>query len=114
MSKSRLENTDIPGNSVGSHAAYLRQMVRQAEALASFEDLVQRLDEAGTFVQGLSIRFPQDDSPEYLAVVRVNGASGRQVGFHSAPTLLETLVGLTNRLRNGKLKFREDEYEQGS
>lgn len=111
MSKSGRTNTDIPGNSVGSHAAYLKQMVRQAETLVAFESVSDALWEEEVYISGISIRFPTDDRSEYLAVVRVDGPSGRQVGFHDAPTFLEVLVGVTNRLKNRSMKFKEDKYE---
>lgn len=111
MAKRKRENTDIPGNAVGSHAAYARQMIRQAETLAGVEDMLERLDDEGTFVLGMSIRFPDGDRPEYLAVVRVDGDEGRRVAFHGALTLLETLVGVVDRLKNGSMQFKEDKYE---
>lgn len=111
MSKKSLSNTDIPGNSVGSHAAYLRQMVRQAETLQDFERILERMFEEETYVTGISFRFPHDDRLEYLAVVRVDGHAGRQVGFHNAPTFLEVVTGTVERLKNNSLRFKEDEYD---
>ncbi len=110
MSKARLENTDIPGNSVGSHAAYVRQLVSQAETLLGFERTLEQMFEDEMYVRGISIRFPEDDRPEYLAVVRVDGADGKQVAFHSAPTIMELIVGVAKRMSNKSMKYREDEY----
>jgi len=109
-----LGDTDIPGNAMGSQAAYVRQMLRQSEALLGFEDDVRRLDEADMFILTVSVRFPHGDRSEYLAVVRVDGAGGRRVGFHNAPTYLETLVGVVNRLKNGSMRFKEDVYAEGN
>lgn len=111
MSAGKLKNTDIPGNSVGSHAAYLRQMVRQAETLHDFERVAEHMFEEEVYLLGLSVRCPRDDAPEYLIVVRVDGPAGKQVGFHSAPTFMEAVVGVVNRLQNRSLKFKEDTYE---
>ncbi len=111
MAKEGLTNTDIPGNSVGSHAAYLKQMVRQAESLMGFESVVDHLFEEDVLLRSIAIRFPEDDRPEYLAVVRVYWHGEKQVAFHNAPTLLELLTGVANRLRNRSMKFKEDRYE---
>lgn len=111
MTKDKAKNTEIPGNSVGSHAAYLRQMVRQAEALLDLERTVEHMFEEEWHVRGITIRFPQDDRPEYLAIVRLDGRSGKQVAFHNAPTLLEVIVGVANRLKNRSLQFKDDKYE---
>jgi len=112
VAKKALENTDIPGNSMGSHAAYLRQMVRVAETLQDFERVSDGLWEEDVYISGISVRFPTDDRPEYLVVVRVDGAGGRLVGFHDAPTFLEALVGVVNRLKNRSMQFKEDKYAQ--
>ncbi len=111
MSRKIVTNTDIPGNSVGSHAAYVRQMVRNAETLLSLEQIADRLFEQDVEVRGITVRFPEDDRPEYLAVIRVMVAGSKEVGFHSAPTFIEVVVGVVTRLQNGSLKFREDTYE---
>ncbi len=110
MSKSTMKNTDVPGSAVGSHAAYLRQMVRQAETLQDLERTADRLFEEELLVRGITIRFPEDARPEYLAVVRVEGPGGRLVAFHNAPTFIEVVVGVVNRLKNGTMKFKEDQY----
>lgn len=111
MAKSDMKNTDIPGNAVGSHAAYVKQMVRQAETLMGFESVAEHMFAEEVFFRSMSIRFPEDDRPEYLAVVRVYWHGEKQVGFHSAPTLLELLTGVVNRLKNRSIKFREDSYD---
>lgn len=111
MTKGTLKNTDIPGNAVGSQAAYLRQMVRQAETLLGFEDVLDHLFDEEVQLRSISIRCPEDDRPEYLAVVRVYWHGEKQVGFHNAPTLLEVLTGVVNRLKNRTLQFKEDKYD---
>jgi len=102
---------EIPGDALGSQAAYMRQLVRLAETLMEFESVSDRLWEEEVYIFGVSIRFPADDRPEYLAVVRVGGVAGKQVGFHSAPTFAEVVSGVIQRLKNRTLKFKEDEYE---
>lgn len=60
---------------------------------------------------GLKIRAPQHDTDDYLAVVtQVNSEGGYEVGFHGASSLSELLVGLSNRLDNGSVKWHEDKY----
>lgn len=111
MPKSTMKNTDVPGSAIGSHAAYARQMIRQAETLLGMEDVLDHLFEEDVQLRSISIRCPEDDRPEYMAVVRVFWHGEKQVAFHNAPTFLETMTGVVNRLKNRSLQFKDDKYE---
>ncbi len=111
MSKSLGKNTDVPGNALASQAAYVRQLVNWAETVLTAERVFDKLFDEGVYVRGMSIRLPNDESPEYLMVVRLDGEGGKRVGFHSADTLLSLVVGTLRRLRSGSIKFKEDEYD---
>ena len=105
------KNTDVPGDSVGSHQAYVRQLVTSSEILLDFAGVLVCLDDREQYATGLTIRFPQADNPEYLAILRVETPLGKMVAFHAAPTFLETVTGLAQRMRNGTLRFKEDAYD---
>lgn len=109
--KSGVVYEEIPGNAAGSHAAYVRALVRVAEALLDFEQTAERLFEEDVHIRGMSIRMPDDDRPEYMAVVRVYEGGVKKVGFHNAPSFSEVVVGVVNRLKNRSMKFKDDEYE---
>lgn len=112
MSKRGLGSYDeLAGNSVGSHAAYVRSLVRGAENLLSFEDTIERMFEEEIFVLGFSVKLPNDDRPEYLAVVRISVGGEKKVGFHNALTLGDLVIGVANRLRNRSFQWKDDEYE---
>ncbi len=100
-----------PGNVVGSRAAYVRSLVRSAETLIDFEHTVEQLFEDDVYVHGLSIKLPDDDRPEYLAVVRVSIGGTKKVGFHNALTFGDVVVGVVARLKNRSFKWKDDEYE---
>lgn len=101
---------DIQGNSVASAAAFHRELAKIGDQVMRCESIVERLDGEGIWVYAINIRFPDDDHAEYLAIVKANTEKGKQVAFHGASTLAETVRGTLARLQNGTLKFREDSY----
>lgn len=101
---------EVPGDSVTSAANYARAMVRLAEAIVDFERQADRLAETDLFIQSMTIRLPSYDRAEYLLVLRGTTPDGAVVAFHNAPTLWETIEGTVNRLKNGSLKWKEDQY----
>lgn len=109
--KSLGEYEESKGNSVGSHAAYVRSLVRGAEELLDFERTLDQLFEEDCHVLGFSVKVPTDDRPEYMAVVRVIVGGERKVGFHNAFTLGDLVVGVARRLKNRSFKWKDDEYE---
>lgn len=92
------------------------------------DDLFKRWKRAGRAVQylsfclegerdisvelsGLTIRAPKEEGGEILVVLRGLDEEGAAVvAFHSAFSLDEALVGVENRLANGSLKWRIDEW----
>jgi len=62
---------------------------------------------------GFSIRPPTRDKNEYLCVMRGLSDDGSPVvAFHSAVGLGEVLTGIGERLRNGTLSWRPDEFRK--
>jgi len=65
----------------------------------------------GAEYRGLTVRPPKPGSAEFLLVIRGEDAEGGPlVAFHSATDLSSALEGLAERLRNGSLQWRVDEY----
>lgn len=65
-------------------------------------------------VLAFSVRGPQAQGGDFLITVRGVDADGAPVvAFHGSPDLGEALRGLQNRLLNGSLRWRPDEYRGG-
>lgn len=86
-----------------------------------WEEIGRAVDEVGLVisgyrslavaVSGLSIRSPQVQGGDYLLTVRGTDEGGAPVvAFHGSPDLGEAFRGLHNRLMNGSLRWRPDEY----
>lgn len=62
-------------------------------------------------VVGISLRAPQTPGGDYLLTLRGQDADGSPVvAFHGSPDLGDAFRGAHNRLMNGSLKWRKDEY----
>jgi hypothetical protein len=101
---------DVNGNSIASHEAYQRLLVRQAETLMNFEKVVQSFWNEEVEIVSLRIILPVGEGEEYRVVLKARSKGEAFVAFHNGATFSEALVGLVNRLQNRSLKFKEDQY----
>lgn len=101
---------DERGNSMASAQAYQRMLVRQGETLIRFEKVWDDYEQEACELTQLRVIFPGIVGGEYRVVLKATMNGEKFVAFHNAPTLLEALVGLVNRLENRSLKFKEDQY----
>lgn len=96
-------------------------MARELSLEVRWQRLGKAVDEIGLAMQqmrtlmvepnGMSIRAPTVEKPEFFIVLRGIDEEGAPcVAFHSAFSLDEALVGLSARLMNGTLKWREDAF----
>jgi hypothetical protein len=61
--------------------------------------------------RGMSIRFPKEQHGEFLITIRSESDQGEPiVAFHGGNSLSDALAGLSERLRNGTLKWKIDQY----
>lgn len=64
-------------------------------------------------ITGLSVKAPQGEGGDFLITVRgLDEAGARVVSFHGSPDLLDALRGLQNRVANGSLRWRADDWSR--
>lgn len=103
---------DVPGNAIASQLAFDKQMVARGIALGRVDTYLDAYAEDDIFVLGMSIRIPQDVGEDYLVTVRASTTEGAVVAFHSAASFDEVIVGLSNRLQNKSLRWKDDQYSK--
>jgi hypothetical protein len=65
----------------------------------------------GWELMGLSVRKPREEGQDYLITLRALSHDGQPViAFSGGAGLGDAFVTLVNRLENGSLKWREDEF----
>lgn len=95
----------------------LRELTaRQGKAITRLGGYMERSLYREDGLLSLRVRAPRDQGDDYLVVVRALDADGRPVvAFHGASTFVDALVGLSNRMANGTLKWKADRFsEDGS
>lgn len=84
---------------------------RAGLALQQLDALAQGWRSVEYELLGLSIKCPRSEGDDYLVTVRALDAAGQPVvAFHGAYNLLELLIGVSNRISNGGLRWKVDEW----
>lgn len=90
--------------------AYEGHAQKLGQTLILSESMFDRMDERGDDVTSMSVRFPTEESDDFLVTVRMITDTDKVVGFHGGASFHEALRGTLNRLANGTMKWRHDDY----
>lgn len=107
MSKS----VDIPGNAIATNVAVQRIYIQAGQSIAWLDLSVEANSESSVQLLGVSVRIAEHPGGEHLFVLKGRYQGERVVSFHQDSSLLSGITGVGNRIRNGSLKWRPDEYE---
>lgn len=80
------------------------------QSLVNLERAIERLSGEDVHILSFTVTTPAAGRPDYLVVVRVEQGGERLVAFHNADTVWEALKGMADRIVNGTLKLKEDQY----
>lgn len=101
---------EVPGNTLASQLAFDKAMVTNGIKLGRIEQYITTYAEDEIYIQGMSIRVPQDIGEDYFVVVRASTVDGSKVAFHNAAEFGDLIIGLANRMQNKSLKWKDDKY----
>lgn len=90
--------------------AYQNAMMLLGAKVTEFDSLFDALWDKGVYIRSLRFKLPTEDDPRYLVVIKADTEQGSVVGFHGDDGFAATLQGTLNRLRNGSIKWKVDEY----
>lgn len=103
-------NTEVPGNTLESQRLFDREMIKIGRAVLSLQSRLEHMADEGVEVKALRLTYRNGVHGEVLCVVTAGTESGGIVAFHSADGLGEVLKGVSARMVNGSIKWKEDEY----
>lgn len=103
-------NSEVPGNAMASAALFAKEMVRAGESLYQMEYTLDTLFDKEVVVTSIRIRTPGLTQEGYLVVVNALVLGDAVVGFHGDTTFGKAVIGVIERLRNGTIKWKPDEY----
>ena len=101
---------EVPGNVLATAASVERVMMKTARSLYMTDqrvsdDLPNRVN-----LRQLRIKAPAQIGGEWFAVVTAYLEDAPVVAFHSGSSFVSTIEGVCNRINNGSLKWKDDEY----
>lgn len=80
------------------------------QSIVNLERALERLDEEDFAIISITVNTVYGGRDDYMVVVRARAGDKRVVAFHSAATYWEAIKGAADRIVNGTLKFKEDQY----
>ena len=93
-----------------SDNAYRKWRSGLVDGLLHIEAYQSEIQEARPTLTAIVIKCDPSDEQGVLVIAKGFLGNDWQVAFHRADTVSEAVAGLGNRLRNGTLKWRQDEY----
>lgn len=98
-----------------SERAAANMLKRIGVALEKLDRWVTEAPDDEHYIMGVAIKVRYDTVGDVLVVVKADSANGKKVGFHTADTVSEAIVGMVHRLDNGQFIWKEDvPYDQRS
>lgn len=111
MSK-RNNGSDNNGNTLAAQAAFDRELMRFAQVFYRADMILDRLFENDVVVKRIAVSMPGGEREGYMGVVTADVAGVPCVAFHGGTSLGDALKGLMERLENGSIKWKTDQYRK--
>ena len=105
---------EIPGNAVESAAMHTRMLVSTGRKVHEMAYVLEKSAAEEFMVRRITFRCDGDPRGSWLAIITGDDGSGPVVAFHSGDGLTATIEGLAAKIRNGSLKWKEDQYADKS
>lgn len=90
-----------------AHKRYIEELAR---GVLNIDRYVEEIQEARPTLVGVKVRCDVTDEMGVLVILTGYEGSKAMVAFHRDITVSAALQGVGNRLRNGSLKWRVDQY----
>lgn len=97
-------------DSPGSDRAHRKWLTGLSNGLLNIQTYQQEIQEGRPTLTGLVVKCDPDDEAGVLVVLKGYLGQVEMVAFHRADTVSEAISSTGNRLRNGSLKWKEDQY----
>lgn len=102
------ESDDNDG--LGVRKQFQTELEKVGLAVLGYDGQLKRWRDSGVVLKGMSVRFPQLASEEYLVTLRAVSGDEHMVAFQSGVNFADVLRGLLGRLHNNSIKWSEDKY----
>lgn len=100
----------VPGNTVASQAEFDRHVYTYGQAMLSLGHIAHKYQQSGNAFRAIRFKAPQDIGGDWLAIVTVHLDGAPAVAFVFGDSLAACLVTVVNKIQNGSIRWKEDEY----
>lgn len=102
--------SDVPGNAMASAALVQRELMRIGEGVLKVQNELERAEDHDLYLKAIRAKTVDGASGEWFFILTADSGDGPVVSFVHADTLAGGLVTIGNKLRNGSMKWRPDEF----
>lgn len=101
---------DVPGNTMESQRLFDEQLRNIGRSVLMLESGLKILEDSGIVVKALRFVHNGGSRGDILCVVTAHTETGGIVSFVSGVDLSATIRTMSNQIRNGSIKWKEDQY----
>lgn len=101
---------EVPGNAMESAQRHAEMIYNIGVSMLDLQRAVEHFDDDERELVAIRLKTPGCPNVEVLVVVSCNTKEGRKVAFSSGSDLIAALKTLGARLKNGSLKWKDDQY----
>lgn len=110
LDMSKHHKAEVPGNVLATAAMTERILVKAGVSLHKAAYRLEELEDEGVAIKAIRFVARGGATGEWLGVITCETENGAVVAFHSGDGFVNVVEGLCNKVVNGSLKWREDEY----
>lgn len=104
------KNPGVPGNTIASQVLFDQQMMKLGIAVTRLQSQLEHMSEEGIDVTGIKFLYRGGPTGEVLGILTAHTDSAGIVAFQSGEDLGAVLRGMSSRVLNGSIKWKEDQY----
>lgn len=104
------KNLDVPGNAMQSAINVQVNQMKLARPIFTVQNQFEQAEDPEIRLVSIRLKAPDFPQGSWLAVVKGATETANLVAFHKADDLVDTIKGVFNRLANGSLTWKEDNY----
>lgn len=103
-------NRDIPGDAVASARQVSQYWFDIGVAIGDLDRYRETEHLDAPMLYEFRVKCDPDDAEGVLVIAKGITETGYVVGFHRGESIVEAVVGMSKRIKNHSLKWKEDQY----
>lgn len=106
-------NKEVPGNTLESQRIFERELMRIGLAVLALESGLVRMEQDDVVLKAIRLAYAGGPQGDVLCIMTATTEEAGVVAFCSGSSLSAVLCTVSNQIRNGSIKWKEDQYANG-